>query len=74
MTTTNDEDYIRRATNAYFKTDGQGATQPSNTSGVAKHNGRAYAVLKNVAGTLAVYRIQPRGSLKRLRRWPSAVA
>ena len=33
-------------------------------------NSRAYVVLNNVNGTLAVYRVRTDGVLKRLVRWP----
>ena len=70
----NDSDIMRRAMRAYFRSEGEGAQQPSNASWVEEHNDRCYAVLHNANGILAVYRIQPRGTLKRLRRWPAALA
>jgi hypothetical protein len=37
-----------------------------------KHNGKRYVVLRNMNGTLAVYRIRPNGALKGLKRYPKA--
>ena len=68
-----DSDYMRRATNAYFKSHGTQAQQPSVDSGVQMLAGRSYAVLHNQGGILAVYGITQKGSLKRLRRWPAAL-
>jgi hypothetical protein len=71
------DDLTRRAFAAYFRTASQdGASspdQPADTSGPVEHNGRTYVVLRNVNGTLAVYRVRISGQLKRLRRWPAAV-
>jgi hypothetical protein len=43
-------------------------------SNVVKHDdGRHYVVLRNVRGTLAVYRVRNDQMLKRLKRWPDAL-
>jgi hypothetical protein len=63
------QDVTRRAFAAYFRSGG--IDQPANSSGVVEHNGKAYVVLENVNGILAVYRVRNDGMLKRLRRWPS---
>jgi hypothetical protein len=68
-----DEALTRRALAAYFRTGGEYADIPANTSGVVEHNGKAYVELHNGGGTLAVYRVRNDGYLKRLRRWPKAV-
>ncbi len=58
-----------RALRAYFMMGNQ--DQPSNTSGVEQAtNGKAYVVLRNIRGILAVYRLRNDGILRRLRRWP----
>ena len=69
----NESDIMRRAMRAYFNSTGEGAIQPSSTSGVEEHQGRHYAVLNNQGGILAVYRLRPEGSLRRLRRWPATL-
>ncbi len=66
-----DDDLTRRAFGAYFRSGGW--DQPANYSGVDWHNGKAYVVLVNCNGILAVYRVQNDGVLKRLRRWPAAL-
>jgi hypothetical protein len=63
------DDLTRRAFAAYFRSGG--TEQPSSASGVVVHDGKDYVQLFNVAGTLAIYRVKPDGSLKRLRRWPA---
>ena len=47
---------------------------PSSGGGLVTHNGKDYVVLGNSFRTLAVYRVRPSGHLRRLRRWPKAVA
>jgi hypothetical protein len=47
---------------------------PGNTSYGADHDGRLYAVLINVNGTLAVYLLEEDGSLTALETWPEEVA
>jgi hypothetical protein len=64
-----ESDLIRRAMSAWFRSGG--IDQPANTSGVVEHEGKPYVVLKNVNGTLAIYRVRNDGTLKRLRRWPA---
>jgi hypothetical protein len=64
-----EQDVTRRAFAAYFRSGG--IDQPAKSSGVVEHNGKAYVVLENVNGILAVYRVRNDGMLKRLRRWPS---
>ena len=67
----NNDDLLRRAFAAWFRTGGM--DQPANTSGVEAHEGHQYVVLRNVRGTLAVYRVKNDGMLRRMRRWPSAL-
>jgi hypothetical protein len=65
------EDLIERAFAAWFRS---GETdQPAKDSGVESHEGRDYVVLRNVRGTMAVYRVKNDGRLRRLRRWPSVL-
>jgi hypothetical protein len=64
------DDLTRRAFAAYFRGASHDIDQPANYSGPAEFEGRQYVVLRNVNGTLAVYRVRTSGALKRLRRWP----
>jgi hypothetical protein len=73
LVTMDDEALTRRAFAAYFRSGGEYALRPANTSGVVEHKGKWYVELHNCTGTLAVYRIRNGGFLKRLRRWPKAV-
>lgn len=68
----NTQDLVRRAFAAYFRAGG--TDQPANTSDVREHAGLRYVVLRNVRGPLAVYRVKNDGLLRRLKRWPEAVA
>jgi hypothetical protein len=72
-----DENLTRRAIGALFRYSDTRAmplwSQPANTSGVRFHDAKAYVVLENTRGVLAVYRVRPNGVLKRLRRWPAAL-
>ena len=65
----NDDDLRRRAFAAWFRTGG--TDQPAQSSGVVVHKGLVYVHLHSIRGTLAVYRVDNIGRLKRLRRWPS---
>ena len=69
---TTEQDLLRRAFAAWFRTGG--TDQPANTSRVTQHDGLWYAVLENVRGTMAVYRLKNDGVLRKLRRWPEEVA
>lgn len=51
----------------------EGAPQPSNVSAVEKHGDRNYAVLRNVSGVIAVYRVRNDQALRPLKRWPAAI-
>jgi len=46
--------------------------QPSSLSDVETIKGLDYVCLRNVNGTLAVYRVRNDGVLRRLRRWPKS--
>lgn len=70
-TTADDDELTRRALAAYFRAGG--TDQPSGDSGVVKRDEKLYVVLRNVNGTLAVYRVRNDGVLRRMRRWPSDV-
>jgi hypothetical protein len=65
-----DEEFVRRAYAAWFRTGG--TDQPANSSRVRRYKGKSYVVLENARGVLAVYRIKNDGLLRRLRRWPEA--
>jgi hypothetical protein len=73
-----DADLTRRALAAYYRTaasDGVVAIdQPAGGGDVVEHDGRLYVVLRNAAGTLAVYRVRGSGALRRMKRWPREVA
>lgn len=83
MTTTpepmsDDGTLIPRAMAAYYRAaarePGPGEPPiPGRDSYVIDHGGKAYVVLTNVNGLLAVYRVRTDGMLKRLRRWPVAI-
>ncbi len=63
------DDLIRRALAAYFRTGGM--DQPAiGDSEVVSVDRLQYVRLANVNGTLAVYRVDTVGRLKRLKRWP----
>ncbi len=66
---------MRRAFRAYFRANAgaDAIAQPANTSGQRTHAGKNYAVLENCNGVLAVYRVQAKGRLKGLKRWPKEV-
>lgn len=61
-----------RALSAYLRIGEGVAIQPSEPV-VDTVDGREYVVLYNTAELLAVYRVQNRGQLKRLKRWPSEI-
>lgn len=63
---------LKRAMAAYFRA-GEGQQPSSNDSGLMTHDGHKYMVLRNISGTLAVYRVRNDGMLKRLKRWPGAL-
>jgi len=67
-----DEDLTRRALAAWFRTGG--IDQPSKASGVVRYGGLDYVVLVSTRGVLAVYRVNNDGWLRRLKRWPPALA
>lgn len=66
--------FMNRALSAYFRQlvgSIQLAMQPSNASAIERVGDRRYVVLRNVEGTLAVYRVRSCDKvLKRLKRWP----
>lgn len=63
-----DEELLRRATDAWFRSGG--TDQPTAKSDVIEIDGRPYVRLANARGVLAVYRLGEDGQLRRLRRWP----
>lgn len=73
MTTT---PLTQRALSAYYRStlDTLDIYEQPGDVDIREYNGRQYVVLSNVRGTLAVYRVRTDGILKRLRRWPLAVA
>ena len=69
-----EDDLLRRAFAAYFRQPVEGQLdQPSNSSGVERHKGKDYVVLRNANGLLKVYRVRKDGMLKGLRRWPGTI-
>lgn len=66
-----EDDLRRRAFAAYFKSGG--TAQPSGSSGAIIVDGLKYVHLHNSGQTLAVYRVDTVGRLKRLKRWPKAI-
>ena len=73
MVVTSNTELIDRATRAYLRASGPYAELPGNTSDVEEHDDKLYVILRNVKGTLAVYRVRPDDSLRKLRRWPSNI-
>lgn len=72
MDVIDDPAIVRRAIGAWYRSGEE--IIPNNHSYVASDShGREYAVLINVNGPLAVYRLRNDGRLKRLRRWPSEI-
>jgi hypothetical protein len=69
------DDIMKRAMAAYFRYgDAEEQAQPNAAdSCIAEVEGRQYAVLRNVNGVLAVYRVRNDGMLKRLKRWPASL-
>ena len=64
---------LTRARAAYFRAAAQQLgvpLEPSKDSGVETAGEKAYVVLRNVNGILAVYRVRNDGKLKALKRWP----
>jgi hypothetical protein len=61
-------DLLSRAYAAYFRSGG--VDLPSNASAVIVFGAKTYAVLRNVNGILAIYRLLKSGQLRRLRRYP----
>jgi hypothetical protein len=66
-------DAIDRALHNYFRS-GYCMPQPSKDSGVVKHLGREYVVLRNCNGMLAVYSIARTGRVRRVEQWPRGLA
>jgi hypothetical protein len=66
---------IQRAFTAFIQSDGLGSVQPTSASSVEQIGGLRYVVLRNgQGGVLAVYRVRNSGLLRRMRRWPPALA
>jgi hypothetical protein len=66
-----EDELLRRAIAAHFRSGGEYADMPSRNSEVRDFEEKQYVVLRNVNGTLAVYRVRNDGVLKGLRRWPA---
>ena len=67
-----DTDLKRRALAAYFRAGG--TEQPADGPVLVEIDDKEYAVLSNVNGVLAVYRVRRYdGALKRLKRWPASI-
>jgi hypothetical protein len=69
-----DQRLIARAWRAYLATDGVAAEQPDCYSALESLAGLTYAALRRGPRILAVYRVTNRGRLRRLKRWPLALA
>ena len=69
--------HYQRALGAYYRAGARSGgivPQPRTLdSGEWEYQGKQYVTLGHINGLLAVYRIKPDGSLKRLRRWPKAL-
>ena len=66
-----EENILRRALAAWFRSGAMDT--PANDSSVEVHDGHWYAVLRNINGILAVYRVKNDGHLRRLRRPPASI-
>ncbi|MEU9857249.1 hypothetical protein [Streptomyces sp. NPDC047974] len=66
------DDLTSRALRAYYRA-GDTTIPSSVDSGPVTDEGKKYVVLRNVNGTLAVYRHQNSGQLRRLKRWPQGL-
>jgi hypothetical protein len=75
-----DDELCRRAIAAYFRTavggsDGVFIDTPGWGTDVTEHDGKRYVVTQDSRGTtVAVYRVQNDGALRRMKRWPREVA
>ncbi len=69
----NDDEVIARAVRAYFRRGGEGIPQPSSASQVEEHDGKRWAVLRNVNGLLSVYRVRPNGRLQFVDLHPKSI-
>jgi hypothetical protein len=69
------EDLLRRAFAAYFRTArGEEIDQPSkSSSSVELRQDKAYVVLRNARAVLTVYRVRNDDMLRRMTRWPKNV-
>jgi hypothetical protein len=66
------DDVLARAISAHYRIGGRG--HPSSIeSGVEERAGLMYVVLRSGSDVLAVYRVQPTGYLRQLRRWPKEI-
>lgn len=65
-------DLRRRALAAWFKSGG--TDQPTEPDVVHTSDGKAYVVLYNTNGILAVYRVRNDGMLKGLKRYPKEIS
>jgi hypothetical protein len=70
----NRDELVERAFLSYSRENLGMNPQPCGDSGVVEHKGRLYVELHNGGGTLAIYRICNDGRLKKLQRWPKAIA
>jgi|GEM_PF-1093600 len=71
------DELVRRAMAAYWRSAGRQGEEwpiPGQDSYRCELDGKAYVVLRNVDGVLAVYRVRNDGFLKELRRWPTELA
>ncbi|MGC9543602.1 hypothetical protein [Streptomyces sp. UG1] len=62
-----------RALAAYFRYQGGDTIDQPSLCEEAEHDGLNYVVLSNQHRTLAVYRVQNSGQLRRLKRWPQTL-
>ena len=64
-----------RAWRSYEKGKGMYPTQPSGSASqeMTTEDGREYVALANCNGLLAVYRVRPNGTLRRIKRVPHEI-
>lgn len=66
-----EESLVRRAHAAYRRAGG--LDQPSSESGIESTGGKDYVVLRNIQGVMAVYSVEPDGSLKGQKEVPDGI-
>ena len=65
---------IKRAINTYFRGENHSKAHPNiNFSRITTHRGRRYIVLGNCSDTIAVYTVEPDGTLQHQIKYPKSI-